>query len=312
MSKNLIDNESFEFTEGAEKTAFEVVAENVADLKTRMTAAEGGLSTAEGDITSLGTRMTGVEEDLDIAEGNISDLQTRMTAAEGGLSTAEGNITSLGTRMTTAEGKITTAQADISQLKTRMTSAEADISSIKIKQTQLEKSAGISSMLANASGTAVYGAANTVSFPIDTLSARLLQIKITADGLKYNPSNTGANFADVYLVFENGETTSCFTLSGLMAAQGSETNNKTTEVTIQVYLFSGEFYAFGRRVTVQSGQTPNIDFYDNHGTLTLSDQTAITSPTQLGRLTGIKLKWQFSGTYSGLISAHAKAFTFNV
>ena len=82
--------------------------EDIADLKQRMT-------TAEGDIDSLEGRM-------DTAEGDIDSLEGRMD-------TAEGDIDSLEGRMDTAEDDIDICEADIIDLKNKDAAIEDMIAS---------------------------------------------------------------------------------------------------------------------------------------------------------------------------------------
>lgn len=310
MAKNLIDDETFEFVEGTEKTDYEAVAGDVSNLKTRMTAAENEIDSAESDISALQARMSTAEDDIDTVEGNVTDLQTRMTTAEDDIDAAEGNISDLQSRMTTAESDIDTAEGNISSLGTRMNNAERSISSLDTTVTAVKKGLAINSTLANYSGTATKNASNTIPFAKAITADRILQVRITAGALKYSPSYSGDDFADISLVFENGETSRLFKLTGTMAAQGSETNTKVTDVTIQVYLYSGEYVAWGQRVRVSSGGTAVTEEFSDSGTLTLGG-SAITGPAQLGALTAVKLKWDFSGSYWGYISAQVAGWGQN-
>ena len=100
---------------------FKVFEDDIANLKTRMTIAEGSIielsthmDTAESNISSLTSRMG-------TAEGRITNLLSRMSTAESNISslttrmgTAENNISSLTGHMGIAESNITTLQSQVS------------------------------------------------------------------------------------------------------------------------------------------------------------------------------------------------------
>lgn len=80
---------------------------------------------------TIQTLVDGLTTRVTEAEGSLTSLAGRMD-------TAEGNITSQGTRLTTAEGDITTAKADIDAAESRLDTAESDIDALEAKDTTHE------------------------------------------------------------------------------------------------------------------------------------------------------------------------------
>lgn len=128
------------------------ISGEVAELKTRMTTAEGDIGTlqadmteAQGDISSLEKRMTAAETDIDnlqsdmsTAEGDISSLKTRMTAAEENVEELQSDITTAKANISALQADMTEAQGDISSLETRMADAEDDINTAQSNITALQ------------------------------------------------------------------------------------------------------------------------------------------------------------------------------
>ncbi len=117
-------------------------ASGLAGLTTRVTA-------AEGDITSISQDVTQLEADLGLAENGIagnasglSQLTTRVTAAEGDITSISQDVTRLEADLNVAEGNISGNASGLSQLTTRVTAAEGDITSISQDVTQLEADLG--------------------------------------------------------------------------------------------------------------------------------------------------------------------------
>ena len=100
------------------------ISGEVAELKTRMTAAEtdidnlqSDMSTAEGDISSLKTRMTAAEENVEELQSDITTAKANISALQADMTEAQGDISSLETRMADAEDDINTAQSNITALQ---------------------------------------------------------------------------------------------------------------------------------------------------------------------------------------------------
>lgn len=114
MSKNLVDNESFEFTEGAEREQFEEIAGKVdylwnEDLPRQfqsLRASVGGLATnlvqlanrvsnSEDNIVRLEAEFRYVDGQLTEVKGSVESLGGRVDAVESAIGTVDGHVTSL-------------------------------------------------------------------------------------------------------------------------------------------------------------------------------------------------------------------------
>ena len=122
---------------------------DITSLESDMTTAQGDITSLQGDMTTAQGDITSLESDMTTAQGDITSLQGDMTTAQGDITslesdmtTAQGDITSLESDMTTAQGDITslqgdmtTAQGDITSLQGDMTTAQGDITSLESDMT---------------------------------------------------------------------------------------------------------------------------------------------------------------------------------
>lgn len=109
-------------------------------LDTRVTSAEGTITTHASDITTL-------QSDLSTAQGDIVSNANANSALDTRVTTAEGSISSQSTAITNLQNSLTTAQADIvansnanSALDSRVTAAEGSITSQASSITALQVS----------------------------------------------------------------------------------------------------------------------------------------------------------------------------
>ncbi|UWQ27275.1 DUF1983 domain-containing protein [Leisingera sp. M523] len=107
------------------------------------------VSTAEGAITSHSQNLISLEARLDSAEGGISgqataqsQLDARVTSAEGVITSHSQSLISLGSRLDDAEGNAAGQATALSQLDTRVTGAEGNVSSQATAITQLQSDVG--------------------------------------------------------------------------------------------------------------------------------------------------------------------------
>ncbi|WP_306150650.1 phage tail protein [Roseovarius sp. MMSF_3281] len=111
------------------------------DVSTAQTTADGAKSTADGNtsaISGLDTRVTNAEGQITSQSSDItslqSDVSTAQTAADGAQSTASGNasaISGLDTRVTNSEGDITSLAGQVTSLSSNVGDNSADISSLQ-------------------------------------------------------------------------------------------------------------------------------------------------------------------------------------
>ena len=140
--------------------------ENITNIETRLTTAEGNISTNAADITNLTTRLdtaetnistnatdiTNIETRLDTAETNIDNLETQVETNVTNISTlrtdVDNNTTSISdlstdnqtnkTNITNLQTKITEAETDIDNLETQVGTNTANISSLTSRVTDTE------------------------------------------------------------------------------------------------------------------------------------------------------------------------------
>jgi predicted nucleic acid-binding Zn-ribbon protein len=98
-----------------------------AALQTRVTAAEGSITSQATDTILLQSDVSDAQADIVVNANAASSLGTRVTTAEGKITTATGDITSLNSRVTDTEGKTLTNTSAVSSLQTRVTTAESTI-----------------------------------------------------------------------------------------------------------------------------------------------------------------------------------------
>lgn len=160
-------------------------ASAVSALDTRVT-------TAEGEITSQASSITQLESDLSTAESNISgnataisSIDTRVTNAEGQITSQATEINTLSSDLTTAESNISGNASAISALDTRVTSAEGSITS------QASQISTLSSDLTTAEGnisgnaTAISGLDTRVTDAegdITSQASQITSLSTTVDG----------------------------------------------------------------------------------------------------------------------------------
>ncbi|MCC4269211.1 hypothetical protein LL254_00625 [Marinobacter nauticus] len=110
----------------------------VAALDTRVSAAEGSITTQATDITLLQSDMATAQGDITANANATSALSTRVTDAEGDITSASGQITTLQNSLTATDGNVTANSNAIQSLQTDISSANGVISSHSTDITQLQ------------------------------------------------------------------------------------------------------------------------------------------------------------------------------
>jgi predicted nucleic acid-binding Zn-ribbon protein len=95
------------------------------NLNSRLTTAEGSITTLQGEMTTAQADINGLDGRLDVLESQT--LDTRLTAAESAITTLQGDVTGIDGRLTTLEGqtldtRLTTLEGQT--LDTRLTTIE--------------------------------------------------------------------------------------------------------------------------------------------------------------------------------------------
>ena len=103
---------------------------DISDLKSRMTTAEGNILTNKQSITNLNSNVSTNTTNISTNTTDITGLKTRMSTAEGKITTNTNDISNLKTRMTTTEGRLTTAEQSITTNTNNISELQTQISSI--------------------------------------------------------------------------------------------------------------------------------------------------------------------------------------
>jgi chromosome segregation ATPase len=127
-------------------------ASAISSLDTRVTSAEGSITSQATDITNLQSGLTTANGNITGNANAISGLDTRVTAAEGSITSQASDITTLQSDLSTANGNITGNANAISGIDTRVTAAEGSITSQATDITNLQS--GLSTANGNITGNA--------------------------------------------------------------------------------------------------------------------------------------------------------------
>ena len=175
------------------------LAVDISNLGTRMTAAEGDvtsletttsgltsdMTTAQNDIDSLttttsthtssistiGGQITTLQSDLDAAELDIDNLQSGVTAVEASVSTLETLTTGHTASIGTIESDITASQTDITAIQSDLTTAEGSIATLQGDLDTAEATLSTTTSNFNthdAKTTTVHGIADTAALATKT------------------------------------------------------------------------------------------------------------------------------------------------
>ena len=91
--------------------------DEVADLKTDVSSLKTRMTTAEGSLTSLQSTVSGLSTDLDSLESTVAGHTTDITGIGGAIDRIDGNIVTINGKLTTDEATIASHTSDISDLK---------------------------------------------------------------------------------------------------------------------------------------------------------------------------------------------------
>ena len=129
-------------------TGLSANASAISNLTTRVTSAEGSITTNSQDITSLTNSLSTANSNITSNASSISSLQNQITANDGDITSVSSSVTSLTNSLSTANtnitanssaitgltssvstinGTLTTAQSDITALESSVTTAEGNI-----------------------------------------------------------------------------------------------------------------------------------------------------------------------------------------
>jgi uncharacterized coiled-coil protein SlyX len=132
---------ALESTVNDPETGVDVTASGLSALDTRVSTAEGTVSSNSSEITTLKNTVNHPTTGVDVTASGLSALDTRVSSAEGTISTQSTDITNLKNTVDHPATGVNVTAAGLSSLTTRVTATEGSISSqagdITSLQTQL-------------------------------------------------------------------------------------------------------------------------------------------------------------------------------
>lgn len=193
--------------------------------KDRLDTAESDIDDLETDTGALDTRLTSAEGELttqdgrlDTAEAAITQLQTDTTGLGFRVTAAEQKVTTLQSRMGTAEGNITSLQGDVGLLQSDVSDLQSDVSDLEASVTSVQSQ---------------YSALNTRTGALETETGRISgALSLAEDDIESLETNMTAAQGDIT---ENasqisGLKTRMSTAEASITSQGSSITSLNGEV----------------------------------------------------------------------------------
>ena len=217
----------------------------VSSLTTRVSSAEGTITSQSNSITTLQSGLTTVDG---LVSGNataVSSLTTRVSSAEGNITAQSTSITNLQSGLTTVDGLASGNATAISGLTTRVSSAEGNITAQSNSITNLQSGLTTVDGLASGNATAISGLTTRVSSAEGTITTQ-------ASALTSLTTTVGTNTTTV-----NQAVTS---INGIEGKYGVSIDNNGNASGFQ--LLSG---ASGSAFNVRADQFAVFDANNNGG-----------------------------------------------
>jgi uncharacterized coiled-coil protein SlyX len=112
------------------------------DLTTRVTTAEGSISSISSSVTVLNNSLTSTNTNVTANASAINALDTRVTSAEGSITSQASLISGIQSSLTTLDGEVSGNATNISQLTTRVTDTEGDVTALSSSLSTLSTTVG--------------------------------------------------------------------------------------------------------------------------------------------------------------------------
>lgn len=165
----------------------------IAALDTRVTVAEGTITSHSSSITSLTSSISDAEDDIDANASAISALDSRVDTAEGTISSHSSSITGLTSSLATTNGNVTANAGAISALDSRVDTTESTISSHASSITGLTTSLATTNGNVTANAAAVSALDTRVDATEAGISTHTSQITSLTSSLGTTNTNVAAN-----------------------------------------------------------------------------------------------------------------------
>lgn len=198
----------------------------IAALDTRVTVAEGTISSHSSSITSLTSSISDAEADIAANSTAISSLDSRVDTAEGTISSHSSSITGLTSSLATTNGNVTANAGAISALDSRVDAAEGTISSHSSSITGLTSSLATTNGNVSANAAAVSALDTRVDATEAGISTHTSQITSLTSSLGTTNTNVAANTSAI-----NALDTRLDAAEGSITAQASDITALQISVT---------------------------------------------------------------------------------
>jgi len=162
-------------------------------LDTRITSAEGSITSQSADITQLQSDVITLDGETSGNASAISSLTTRVTSAEGSIVSQASDITTLQSGLSNAEGDISANSTAISGLTTRTTDAEGEISTLSSSITDLTSDLSDAENDISGNATAITNLTTRVTTAEGSITSQASDISSLQSSLSTTNSNVSAN-----------------------------------------------------------------------------------------------------------------------
>lgn len=280
---NLPTNTTFWDLVGNYSSISQVVVANAADISavdTRVTTAEGTISSQQTALSTLQTEMNNTETATASNTTAINGLTTRVTSAEGTISTSSSAITALDTRLTTLDnstnGTVGANTTAITDLDTRVTSAEGTITA---------QGSSITSLNSSLSGLTSTVGGNTTSITTNATALGALTTRVTsAEGTITTHSSDITSLSTSAAAAALGVSTNASAITALdtrvTSAEGTITS-QASSITSLTSTVGGHTTSIGANTTAISNNataiTSNATAIGGLDTRVTSAENSITS-----------------------------------
>lgn len=283
---NLPTNTTFWDLVGNYSSISQVVVANAADISavdTRVTTAEGTISSQQTALSTLQTEMNDTETATASNTTAINGLTTRVTSAEGTISTSSSAITALDTRLTTLDnstnGTVGANTTAITDLDTRVTSAEGTITSQGSSITSLNSS--LSGLTSTVGGNTTSITANATALGALTTRVTNAEGTITTHSSDITSLNTSAAAAASGVSTNASAITALDTrltsAEGTITSQASSITSLTSTVGGHTTSIGANTTAITSNATAIGGLTTRVTSAENNITSQASDITTLTT-----------------------------------
>ena len=165
----------------------------LAEIKKRLTDAEGNITNIVVDATGIAAQVKDNEDNIASLQLTAQGLAARITTAEGDISTLELTAQSLTTRIMDAEGNISTLQQTASSLTSQIGDANANISTLQ------QTASSLSSQISNAQGdiSSLEQTASRLTTRVSNAEGDISSLTQTADGLESTVSDLDGKYTSI-------------------------------------------------------------------------------------------------------------------